>query len=85
MEAFLKTDLYMVGNTVTVADFCCIATLSTLHEIRPMNMGKHSKVFAWMERLARLSYYYEVNQKGAYDLGQLFKQTLAANKVKIQK
>lgn len=84
LEAFLKTDLFMVGNTLTVADFCCVATAYTLHQIRPMNKEKHSKVFAWMERLAKLPYYYEANQKGADEAGVFFKLKLADNKAKAQ-
>lgn len=72
----------MVGNTLTVADFCCIATAYTLHQIRPMNREKHSKVFAWMERLAKLPYYYEACQKGADQAGVVFKIKLADNKAK---
>lgn len=85
LETLLTTDLYMVGNNLTVADFCCVATVSTLNLIRPMNKERHSKVLSWMARCAELPYYYEANQKGADELFRFYTQKMIDNKTVADK
>lgn len=79
LEIFLKKDLFMVGNKLTVADFCCVATASTLNFLHPMDKKKHANVLDWIERCSKLPFYYEFNQKGAEDLAKLYRDTVAAN------
>lgn len=85
LETLLTTDLYMVGHNLTVADFCCVATVSTLNLIRPMNKERHSKVLSWMARCAELPYYYEANQKGADELFRFYTQKMIDNKTVADK
>lgn len=80
LEIFLKMDLFMVGNKLTVADLCCIATASSLNLLHPMDKKKHSNVLDWIERCSKLPFYYECNQKGAEELAKMYRDSLAANR-----
>ncbi|XP_055373209.1 glutathione S-transferase 1-like [Condylostylus longicornis] len=82
MEGFLKEHDYLCGDDLTIADFCCIATITSVNEVAPMDSSKYPKVVAWMERLSKLPYYKESNQDGADELKSLFKEILANNKAK---
>lgn len=61
MEIFLRTDPFLIGNRMTVADLCCVATISTMDIPAPINRATHPKLFEWFQRMCELSFYEEVN------------------------
>lgn len=73
LETFLQHDDYLVGNSVTIADLCCVATAYSCLAILDLNNGKYPRVLQWIDRLFELSYVKEVNgnsAKGFRDLIQ---------------
>ncbi|XP_017852836.1 glutathione S-transferase 1-like [Drosophila busckii] len=64
-DVFLGENLYITGDTLTIADFCCAATVSSLPAVLDIDPVKYSKVTAWLERLSKLPYYAEANAVGA--------------------
>ncbi|TMW46165.1 hypothetical protein DOY81_008755 [Sarcophaga bullata] len=58
LEKSLATSKYLCGESVTIADLCCVASVSTA-------IGKYPNVKAWVERLSELPYYKKNNQEGA--------------------
>lgn len=62
LEKFLETNDYITGNNVTVADICCIATVTSLafHELEA---SKYPKTTAWIKRIHQLPFY-APNEKG---------------------
>lgn len=61
LNRFLEKGPYVCGDEMTIADFCLVATASSLNEIAPMDPVEHSKILEWIDRMAQLSYYEELN------------------------
>uniref|UniRef100_A0A182KCV6 glutathione transferase n=1 Tax=Anopheles christyi TaxID=43041 RepID=A0A182KCV6_9DIPT len=61
-------DEYVVGNSLTIADFSCISSIATLVGVVPLDEGKFPKILAWMQRMQELPYYEEANGTGAIEL-----------------
>lgn len=61
LEKFLATDLYLAGNCVTVADFCCVATITTLALCVAVDATKFPKLSEWLQRMTLLPYYQKAN------------------------
>ncbi|EDW91639.1 glutathione S-transferase 1 [Drosophila yakuba] len=76
LETFLGENPYLTGDTLTVADFCCAATASSLPAFLPLEPEKYPKVAAWLERLQELPYYEEANGLGARKYVDLLKDQL---------
>lgn len=73
MEQFLAESPFMCGDEMTIADFCLAATAESLTENAPLDPAKHSKVIEWLERMAELSYYDELNAAPGEDLRLILK------------
>lgn len=65
MEKILENGLYMCGNEMTIADLCCIATVSSLTEIATIDADKCPKLLEWIDRMSELPYYEEKNGAGS--------------------
>lgn len=76
LESFLQTDLYLVGNTLTLADLCTIATVSSMNFLVEIEGVKYPKLTAWIKRMESLPYYH-VNRDGVTVLKQLFLSKMA--------
>jgi glutathione S-transferase len=76
VEKFLADNLYLTGNTLTIADFCCIATITSLVAVVPIDAAKYPRMSAWINRIAQLPYYHEANTKGADEYINILKTTL---------
>lgn len=66
MERFLEKSQYLCGDEMTIADLCCIATVSSIDEIVTIDARKYPKFLQWIERLSQLPYYEEKNGVGAH-------------------
>ncbi|TDG43224.1 hypothetical protein AWZ03_010352 [Drosophila navojoa] len=73
LENFLSDSPYLTGDTVTIADFCCAATASSLPAMVSIDPEKYPKITAWLERLSELPYYKEANGNGAKEYIALLK------------
>lgn len=80
LETFLQHDDYLVGNSVTVADLCCVATAHSSLAILDLDNGKYPKVLAWIDRLFALSYVKEVNGHSAQGFRDLINKQKEAKK-----
>ncbi|EDW85739.1 uncharacterized protein Dwil_GK22985 [Drosophila willistoni] len=65
LENFLAKDLYVVGDTLTIADLCCAATVSSVVGILELDPVKYPKINGWLKRISELPYYEEENGLGA--------------------
>jgi len=64
-EVFLDENPYISGDTLTIADFCCAATITSLPAVLDIDPVKYPKVTAWLARLNKLPYFEEANNVGA--------------------
>lgn len=68
LEKLLEKTEYLTGDTLTIADLCCVASVSSAAIIIPLSSEKYPKLFQWFARCRKLPYYNEVSCKG---LGKL--------------
>ena len=85
LEAFLADDIYLVGNNVTIADYCTAATVTTTQVMAPVDPVKYPKISEWLNRVQNISFFNEVNGKGLEALKQTFLGKLEANKAEAGK
>ncbi|KAJ6635887.1 Glutathione S-transferase 1 [Pseudolycoriella hygida] len=79
MEAFLANGQYVCGDTITIADYCCIATISSVDKVAPIDVAKYPKLLAWIELMQALPVY-QVNVEGANAIQEALFDTLAKRK-----
>lgn len=82
MEAFLKDDPYLVGNQMTLADLCCLATISTAQISAPISAERFPRLHTWFHQLSELPYYEEINGRRVEALREIMISTMASNKKK---
>lgn len=82
MERFLETGNYVCGNELTIADFCCIATISSIDKIAVIDAEKFPKLFAWTKRMEALPFYNTENAGGAAAFQKSLLKTVAKRNVK---
>ncbi|KAL5288086.1 GstE2.2 family protein [Megaselia abdita] len=70
LEKFLETNEYLTGKNATVADICCVATVTSL-AFHPLDSSKYPKTTAWIKRMQQLPFY-APNEKGANELVTIF-------------
>ncbi|XP_053966793.1 glutathione S-transferase 1 [Anastrepha ludens] len=85
MEEMLKEHPYVCGDELTIADLCCVATITSVDEVAPIDEFKFAKLRAWMKRLSELPDYQKINQDGADELKKIFKDILDENRSKQNK
>ncbi|KAK9709192.1 Glutathione S-transferase, C-terminal domain [Popillia japonica] len=60
LEKLLEKTEYLTGDTLTIADLCCVASVSSAAIIIPLSSEKYPKLFQWFARCRKLPYYNEV-------------------------
>lgn len=64
VEKFL-VDEYIVGNTLTVADFSFVSVLETINSFDPIPSEKYPKTVAYIEKVIKqLPYFEDINREG---------------------
>ena len=80
LEVFLANDKYLVGNNVTVADYCTVANVSNAQAVLPLDPVKYPNMSDWFNRMKQISFYDEANGKGSETYKQMIETKLKANK-----
>ncbi|XP_060805910.1 glutathione S-transferase 1 [Amyelois transitella] len=75
-ESFLTTP-WLAGDHVTLADICCVATISSMHEVLPIDENKYPKLSAWLARCSKENFYKKGNEGGLLQFRQLLKSKLS--------
>jgi len=84
VEAFLENGPYVCGNEITLADFCFVATLSSIDRIIVIDGNQYPKIKDWMKRMAQLPYYESTNVEGAAALQENILLKLKENQESIK-
>lgn len=82
LESVFQNNKYLVGNSLTLADLACIATIASCVFFTPISGEKYPKLTAWVELMSELPYYQETNQKGADEFDRLLIDLLVKHKNK---
>ncbi|KAJ8979579.1 hypothetical protein NQ317_019154 [Molorchus minor] len=64
LETLLEQSTYVAGETLTLADFSIVATVTSANLLVPIASNRFPKISAWLARIQKLPYYAEANQKG---------------------
>lgn len=80
LEKCLASSKYLCGDDITIADLCCVASVSTAVLFAPIDEEKFPKVKDWVDRLSELPYYKKNNQDGADTLYKFVQEKLEENK-----
>lgn len=56
----MEKNNYLCGNDLTIADFCCVATVCSIDQLAPIDAAQYPKLLAWIKRLEALPYYAEL-------------------------
>jgi len=76
LEIYLKDGGFVAGNKLTIADFSMAAVVSTIETCH--DISKFPKVVAYLEKCKEvMKGWNELNQEGANEFGQWYKDALA--------
>lgn len=79
MEAFLAESTYVCGDELSIADLCCIASVTSIDRIAPIDAGRYPKFIKWIKRMKSLPYYEELNASGAAQVQETILQKVKEN------
>lgn len=75
----LKEFPWVAGNRMTVADFCLIATVSSIEAVGNIDFDNYTRIQRWLEKCKKkMVGYEEVNGEGAKMYGGYFKSKIEA-------
>ncbi|CAG4962462.1 unnamed protein product [Parnassius apollo] len=74
-EKFL-INTWMAGNDLTLADICCVSSISTLNEIIPIDAKLYPQLTAWFERCKEQEFYKKGNEPGVEQIRGVLKSKL---------
>lgn len=80
VENYLKSGEFLCGDKMTIADLCCLASLSSCDRIALIDTKKYPKFSKWMESMKKLPYYEKANGEGAVILQNFVLQAVEENK-----
>ncbi|KRT81338.1 Glutathione S-transferase [Oryctes borbonicus] len=76
LEKILDKTEYLTGDTLTIADLCCVASVSSAAIIIPLSSEKYPKLFQWFAKCKKLPFYNEVSSNGLGKLDSLVEERL---------
>ncbi|KAK9881395.1 hypothetical protein WA026_016285 [Henosepilachna vigintioctopunctata] len=82
LDAFLENRTYLCGDCLTIADICCVATVSTATIIIPISTDKYPNLSTWYRNFKNLEYYEETNGQGLNKLDALVEMKLGRPRTK---
>lgn len=82
LDSFLRNKIYLTGDCMSIADFCCVTTISTATVIIPISTEKYPNLSTWYRNLKNLPYYEETNGNGLNKLDTLVELKLGRPRTK---
>lgn len=82
VDGFLEGKPFLTGDHLTVADLCCVATVSTATVITPISTEKYPNLSHWYRTCKNLDYYEDANGVGLNKLDALVELKLGRPRTK---
>nr|QVK45125.1 GSTe1 [Pagiophloeus tsushimanus] len=82
LDGFLENKNFLTGDSLTVADLCCVATVSTATVITPISTEKYPNLSQWYRTCKNLDYYEEANGVGLNKIDALVELKLGRPRTK---
>lgn len=76
MEKFLSKQPYLAGDHMTIADLCCVCTVTCGTVFVPISAERYPKLSDWIKRMSALPYYEETNGKSNAEYHEFVKGIL---------
>lgn len=76
VNTFLERSKWLAGSQITLADFSCITTLSTMDYLLPINQKIHPNLYRYLKQWQHVSQYDELNLRGIHQLGKILQEKL---------
>ncbi|KAF9407369.1 hypothetical protein HW555_012590, partial [Spodoptera exigua] len=64
---------WLAGESITLADICCVSNISSLNEILPIDKALYPKLSAWFEKCSKQDFYIKRNLPGVQEFRELLK------------
>lgn len=64
VEKFLERSKWIAGNSLTIADFSFVTSITSWSIFEPFDESKHPKMCSWLKEMEKLPYYGEANVPG---------------------
>lgn len=64
METLLERSSYVAGESVTLADFSIVATVTSGNVFVPIASNRYPRISDWLSKMQILPYYNDGNQVG---------------------
>lgn len=81
LEIFLKSDPFLVGKSLTIADICTALTVLLLIVYAPLQAEKYPKILSWLCRVSQtIPFFDELNAKYTDQYRQMVQDALEKNK-----
>lgn len=74
VEKFLDGNNWVAGDTLTVADFSFLTSISSWKMLVPFSETKYPKITSWLNKMKQLPYYNEINECGLDEYRELLKE-----------
>lgn len=71
-EKILSSD-WIAGDEFSLADICCVTSISTLNEMVPIDRSLYPKLASWLDRSSQLPIYKKANEPGLLQFREIFK------------
>ncbi|XP_047511709.1 glutathione S-transferase 1-like [Pieris napi] len=71
------TKSWLAGEQFTVADISCVACISSLNELIPIDAKKYPHLYAWLKRCSELDIYKKKNAPGNNELREVYRSKVA--------
>ncbi|XP_076263864.1 glutathione S-transferase 1-like isoform X2 [Rhynchophorus ferrugineus] len=82
LDGFLENRTFLAGESLTVADLCCVATVSTATVITPISTEKYPNLSHWYRTCKNMDYYESTNGIGLNKLDALVELKLGRPRTK---
>ncbi|KAF5270032.1 hypothetical protein FQR65_LT05831 [Abscondita terminalis] len=82
LEKCLARSHWLAGSELTIADICCVSSLSSLDYVVPIREIFTPKLIQYMQRCSKLPHYDETIQVGVDQLGSKIQEHLITSYIK---
>uniref|UniRef100_A0A8D8IBG7 glutathione transferase n=1 Tax=Culex pipiens TaxID=7175 RepID=A0A8D8IBG7_CULPI len=79
LEDILENSGYVAGKGLSIADFSCVTSISSMMKVIPMERERYPRIYDWLDRLKTLPYYEEANGGPAELHGAMVAKKLQQN------
>lgn len=83
LEGFLQQQgRYVCGDSLTIADVCCVATIRSMEKYAPIDGQKFPLTVDWLQRMADLPEYKRLNGVGGLEFQAVIDRKMVENAAK---